>query len=349
MTGFKILKGSLNKVIKRTLNEIKAFHGTQKDFNRFNHKHFLGQGTGSQVFGWGTYVTDNEEIAKDYALVNDKGEQEYDGRMIYVDGNRFDIHSGESVISNVFYPWARNNYSKLYRIMSNNYKEPTYDTWELLENMLEGYLRKEWTKNNLIDILDNIDKAESDSSQNFQYAILFLFKEFIDNHSILPYFKPQYKIVYEVDIPEDKGANYIEWYEKLPKDFMVRILQGLQKLKPSYLEKIKDNSPAFKRTLGKYLDGSSQKDIETIADEENYQTFFGRFYDTSTGEDVYERLSIYLGSPKASALFLMYCGFDGIKYPSNTIFKDSKYIDRGGMNYVIFDFNKVKITNKTFL
>ena len=52
------------------INEIKGFHGTSYDFNRFNHKKYLDTGDGSQEFGWGTYVTDNKDIAGEYAEHN---------------------------------------------------------------------------------------------------------------------------------------------------------------------------------------------------------------------------------------------------------------------------------------
>ena len=64
------------KVIKLTENqfgEMMAYHGSGSDFDKFNHKKYLGKGAGSQTFGWGTYITNDIEIAKSYAESIGKG------------------------------------------------------------------------------------------------------------------------------------------------------------------------------------------------------------------------------------------------------------------------------------
>lgn len=45
---------------------IEAYHGSGADFEKFDHK-FMGTGEGAQAFGWGTYVTEVENIARGYA------------------------------------------------------------------------------------------------------------------------------------------------------------------------------------------------------------------------------------------------------------------------------------------
>ena len=44
----------------------RAYHGTGADFERFDHSH-MGEGEGSQVYGWGTYVSTNRETGLAYA------------------------------------------------------------------------------------------------------------------------------------------------------------------------------------------------------------------------------------------------------------------------------------------
>lgn len=44
----------------------RVYHGTGADFDRFDHSH-MGEGSGSQSYGWGTYVTTNHETGKAYA------------------------------------------------------------------------------------------------------------------------------------------------------------------------------------------------------------------------------------------------------------------------------------------
>ena len=76
----------------------------------------------------------------------------------------------------------------------------------------------------------------------------------------------------------------------------------------------------------------------------NYYT-----HDVETnGKNIYHRLTnIFECNPKAASLFLSQCGFDGIKYPAGTKCKKPDGSADNAYNYVIFDSNKVKITNKS--
>jgi len=47
-------------------SSIRVFHGSAADFDKFDHK-FMGTGEGNQSYGWGTYVTEVEDIGKLYA------------------------------------------------------------------------------------------------------------------------------------------------------------------------------------------------------------------------------------------------------------------------------------------
>ena len=83
---------------------------------------------------------------------------------------------------------------------------------------------------------------------------------------------------------------------------------------------------------------------------DSYEDFFSSSYYTNKaltdGKSVYRRLQSIMGSDKAASLFLMQCGFDGIKYPSGTKWKKPDGASEDAYNYVIFDANKVKIVNK---
>ena len=43
-----------------------VYHGSGAKFGAFDHDH-IGEGEGNQAYGWGTYVTEVEEIGKSYA------------------------------------------------------------------------------------------------------------------------------------------------------------------------------------------------------------------------------------------------------------------------------------------
>ena len=53
--------------VRELINELNLYHGSKNDFDKFNHKKYLSSGAGSQVFGWGTYLTDSYEVAAGYA------------------------------------------------------------------------------------------------------------------------------------------------------------------------------------------------------------------------------------------------------------------------------------------
>ena len=68
------------------LREQRVYHGSGADFEAFDHGH-MGEGQGSQVFGWGTYVTSSKAIGESYAQDSAMGdsprmEMEYTGDVL---------------------------------------------------------------------------------------------------------------------------------------------------------------------------------------------------------------------------------------------------------------------------
>ena len=59
--GKKLLEESVNNPEFQIV-----YHGSGAKFNAFDHGH-IGEGEGNQAYGWGTYVTEVEEIGKSYA------------------------------------------------------------------------------------------------------------------------------------------------------------------------------------------------------------------------------------------------------------------------------------------
>ena len=64
---------------------LKVYHGSGADFTEFDFDH-MGEGAGSQTFGWGGYVTSSEEIGKSYVeLTRKKPTYFYDGKELSED------------------------------------------------------------------------------------------------------------------------------------------------------------------------------------------------------------------------------------------------------------------------
>ena len=81
--GKKLLEDSKKR--SADLREQRVYHGSGADFEAFDHGH-MGEGQGSQVFGWGTYVTSSKAIGESYAESSSRtGGMEYTGDALTAD------------------------------------------------------------------------------------------------------------------------------------------------------------------------------------------------------------------------------------------------------------------------
>ena len=266
----------------RKINEINAYHGTSYNFDRFNHKKYLNTGDGSQSFGWGTYITDNEDIAEEYgarSMESNTGTYDKDGNRLTAEmltNIANEVFSDANIIKDVVNKIRMSMYGK--GALSED------DLITLKEEFVEKYPR-------MTDAIEQFFTILQNKSLRFVKA---------NNY------------VYEVDIPDYDGSNYIMWLEKPNDQLLHRLEKGFEKLKRKY---------------------PSVNDLEL----ENVES----------GRDIYTMLNDILGTPKAASLFLFnMCGIEGIIYPIGTIFG---YEGEEGNNYVIFDANKVKIVNKEIM
>jgi hypothetical protein len=271
------------KVIKLTENqfgEMMAYHGSGSDFDKFNHKKYLSTGAGSQTFGWGTYVTTDEEIGKSYSDIS----------INVQDLNKEDLI--KQIARNFNYDLkSASDFVFMFYNKMNGFNIPFYYSFE---KTVEGMMCYGFKKTDL-PIIEFILK----------YSIDTIKKE---------------KILYEVDIPDDNGNNYLSWYDKPTPMQQKTIIDGLSKLEKRFNHKI----------LSIYCFVEGGRTYNTLRDAFNNYVGFKRDK-----------------SAKAASLFLMQCGFDGIKYPAGTIWKKPTKASEDAMNYVIFDASKVKIINKT--
>lgn len=324
-------------------NEYQAFHGSSADFDKFNHKKYLSSGASSQSFGWGTYVSDDKVIADSYA------DSAFENtRQLVINGmledNKYSL--SQYIIMNnkkflkEYFPNLYDDYVNSGMGFRNYVVSTMYD--ELFnqhhdEEELLFYVNR---------IKENLKRGENPDEDDFILLCLYGFYhlnkvEIIGN-----------KIVYEVDIPEDNGGNYIEWYENFPPQFMKRVLIGLHNLKPQYLDKIAEHNYPFRSGLYGYLKHPNfNRILDILATEDGYHNFFASGMYTKTqdtqGSDVYRKLEELFDSDKAASLFLMnMCGFDGIKYPTGTRWNRPIGAKEDGYNYVLFNANNVKIINK---
>ena len=235
---------------------LKVYHGSGADFTEFDFNH-MGEGAGSQVFGWGGYVTSSKKIGKNYATLMDNDPSRAYFRIQRSNGTRF---------------------AKKY---------PT------LESFLHG------------------DKQIAMNDK-------FTEQEKIDFYNEMKKLAEPYHNLYEVDIPDDNGSNYMDWDKPLSKNQQDAIREGLEHLGVGI----------------KTLESKGQSLERTGENVYNSTLYIGL---TGTEYDLPERT-------KGIRKFLSSVGFTGIKYKAGRNFGGAK---KGDTNYVIFKPEDMKITSHT--
>lgn len=290
---------------------IKTYHGSQASFDKFDHS-FMGSGEGAQAYGWGTYVSEVEGIAKAYAKQNtakrnteytvakrayEDAETEYKNLTNYIADSELNIN-----MYNI--PSLENNKKKL-----EMYKEKGIQHWvEVYEQRVE---RGEKT------IKEERERIEEYKlKQKEAYKLMDEAKKKLDSIE-----KPK-RNLYSVDIPDDTGRNYIGWDEPLGAAKIMRLPKVF-----------KADGWEYKK-VGMY-------DTYKI-DGNEHEVWLEP--SLTTGKELYRDLTNALGSDKAASEFLSKAGFVGVKVIAQRNAGGNK---DGKMNYVIFDENNAQITSHT--
>lgn len=334
----------MSKIIRLTENqfgEMMAYHGSGSDFDKFNHKKYLSTGAGSQSFGWGTYVTDDKSIANGYVDASKKNPAKnfivnYDIRSYLESLGKYD----DLMISEIL------GYFKNYVVYI--FKESMNPTFEKAENSLKDLIKFDTDQLNCYLPLDKVIELYNSSdfdhmSEEEKEAEIRKHAEIIKRIErpiialnacldALYHLKPELEkyinnkkdYFYEVEIPDDNGFNYLSWYDEPTNEQQKAITDGIHNLERRY------NTNLVRDYVYDFIFESGSSVYKTLCDT------FLRFVEMS-GRQSY----------KAASLFLMQCGFDGIKYPAGTRWQKPEGAAEDAMNYVIFDANKVKIINKT--
>lgn len=278
---------------------LKVYHGTGADFTEFDFDH-MGEGAGSQSFGWGGYVTSSKKIGKSYADLN---------RVRNLPEDIFDTENKKAAASYV------------QKLITQGYDKES--AIQEVRSKYDGFL-------------DNLNHDDT-SRKNNGVAILNL-KERIATLDEIEEGKLPLPTVslYEVDIPDDNGSNYLEWEKKPSDEVATKIIEGIYGLDDKTLDDMAARDIVFRTLMYDYIKNADKKQMIPILVKTNGLTR-NTVYDNGNVEDdmrfVYNRLSNWMGSPKAASKFLSSLGFTGIKYPAGTIYGGA---EKGDVNYVIF-------------
>lgn len=360
---YKDLDRQLKAIVQPGVRFLRTYHGTGASFDKFDLSHAL-EGEGSESFGHGVYVTNSSKIGREYAQrAKQRKIEDLYKNMRYPDGVKGDIFkrrvfgeivndvaTGGSVASAKEFAKKRvgadaNDVERTLENLKDREKGTEYE--QNLKNRLAEY--KEGLK--WIDSLDEDYLTQGNANR------------------------------YDVDIPDDNGSNYLDWEGTIPdsldkqkvaedaykvvsddqgfndfkatplNDFIAHTLKTyvnttdvagrVEKLK-SDIKDVIENYVADDDVLAlnEYLKDATPDDVlATIW----YNDLVRDIKDADLGEELYRKLSTYVGDNAASQI-LSDNGLVGIKYPAGMIHGGAK---EGDYNYVIFDENNANIVGNT--
>lgn len=290
---------------------LKVYHGSGADFTEFDFDH-MGEGAGSQAFGWGGYVTSSEEIGKSYVeltrkkptyVYNGKEMSEDDLRSVLLDKVGID---NANILDDFLYNLEKYGVSEAKSIL----RKGDYAYFKDLLKGTYGSVRSGYQ--------NKVDAAELIlAPRNIRV------KKYKGN-------------LYEVDIPEDNGSNYIEFYEDATPEFKEQIKSVLANGLPSELKKM----PEYKEAERKFYEenGTDESFEKSLIDDALFE-----LERRKSNGDAYNALSVAVGDKLASKI-LSSLGYTGIKYPAGTIMGG---VEGDEINYVIFKPEDMRITEHT--
>lgn len=297
---------------------LRTYHGSGANFSEFDFDH-MGEGAGSQAFGWGGYVTSSKKIGKSYAGV---GQQSAQARRSTSEDTPIESAVGAILGQEIY----------------NSTQAKTFEQ------------KKAQAIKNAENSIANFSKTLNESNELGEKEKKFLKKSIEKDKKTLEVlrtlteeqYKEEYikqgraKNLYEVDIPDDNGKNYLGWYAPTTYDIKQKVNDVF---KDGYPQSVKDTKQ-YKDALQEYLDeGETEERFESDMLREfregiDSAEMFGDFYNTLANNL----------SDKAASKLLSSLGYTGIKYPAGTIVGGT---EEGDTNYVIFNPKDMKIVDHT--
>ena len=314
------LDNQLKAVAEPGVRFLRTYHGSQASFDKFDHS-FMGSGEGAQAYGWGTYVSEVEGIARAYAKVNtakrnteytvakrayEDAETEYKNLTNYIADSELNIN-----MYNI--PSLESNKKKLAM-----YKEKGIQHWvEVYEQRVER------GEKSIKEERERIEEYKL--KQKEAYRLMEEAKKKLDSIE-----KPK-RNLYSVEIPNDTGRNYIGWDEPLGATKIVRLPKVFKANGWKY-----EKREMYGRRTDVYTKYANGKELEGQITIEP----------STTGGELYKQLAsdLGVGSDKAASDFLSKAGFVGVKVIAQRNAGGNK---DGKMNYVIFDENNAQIVDHT--
>ena len=342
-TNYVIFKPEDMKIAEHTKFSIRTYHGSQASFDHFDHS-FMGSGEGAQAYGWGTYVSEVEGIAKAYAKQNTRKHQMRNDKSAI----QVRYHSEEARLNTLKNDRDAVNESISLRQKNINRKlEMISDEEKDLPRLINFFGEKSDEVNASKEFISKMKAlVENGKKGLFEYEERKkeIEQQITEKEKLLKDLETQMKKshdlpernLYTVEIPDDTGDNYIGWDSVYRDD---KLYSMLNKIGMALESKGIDLDKEYNQSA------SWNTWIERLKNEGEDWT-----PNVATGKEIYNKLSsmlgdnAYQGNQKAASLVLKDAGFDGVKVIAQRNTGGNK---EGNMNYVIFDEDNAKITNHT--
>lgn len=328
-TNYVIFKPEDMKITQHTKFSIKTYHGSQASFDKFDHS-FMGSGEGAQAYGWGTYVSEVEGIAKAYAKQNAAKHgmpRDYKIAQLHLNHAKFEYEKVQRAYNNskAYIDSLKEDLQNYRDSMARRKEKVAYFAQNNMPETVDKLLKQIKRAEDTIKVTENDINMRTNDLEGWKPKLEEVKKKYEEEQKkfdAIP--KPQIeRNLYSVDIPDDTGENYIGWDEK-----MTHRMRDIRK------EILEDNGY-------KLVDSDDMRDYFEDRDGKEYELFKEQY---KTGGTFYEELAQLLHSQKLASLALKEYGFDGVKVIAERNTGGNK---EGKMNYVIFDENNAQITNHT--
>ena len=227
---YKDLDRQLKAVAEPGVRFLRTYHGSGANFSEFDFDH-MGEGEGTQSFGWGGYVTSSPEIGKYYAESGRK-----DKYFVY-NGEKLDWRHMSATLSGIV----------------------GLDGVSKADNFLVNVDRMgvEKAKQKLKDSIDEYQKLYKENQGDFYKKQIDVMKKLLDLNLSVETPKTS---LYEVNIPDDNGKNYLDWDAPITDELIDKVAKALPSLRSYDIKDLKKD-----RTFDNFYKTISMRSVKDDA------------------------------------------------------------------------------------
>ena len=224
-----------------------------------------------------------------------------------------------------------------------------YNPWRLIADVF-----KECNKH-IAMTRDRVDKLESYAEEGYMKETWIMASAILKGirHGDLKV-EPE-RVLYSVDIPEDRGDNYLYWEKPVPESVVDVILDELSNQPIDRAMRVDNWVERQVLNDSEFLDNMDPEAVndlhagmyaKSLANDilrehiELYTDFFNNCY----GSELYEQVQHIFGDGPMTGAFFRDMGIVGISYPAQFLCNGGR--EDGSRNYVMFDASDILIEDK---